>query len=91
MGNTAFRTFVPLMYFPLQASPNPDGLVPNEGSTSEVVNGHGGWGPRASPLSIRCTTHLEDTPGILHSKSGSEAHGRLHLTDTSPSRRRGRG
>eukprot|EP00976_Prorocentrum_cordatum_P113922 1195774-Prorocentrum_minimum.AAC.5 len=26
---------------PLQAGPNPDGLVPNEGSTSEVVNGHG--------------------------------------------------
>eukprot|EP00959_Pyramimonas_sp_CCMP1952_P009911 206403-Pyramimonas_sp.AAC.1 len=39
----------------------------------------------ASPLIIRCTTHhLEDASGILHFKSGSEAHGRLHLTDTSP-------
>eukprot|EP00959_Pyramimonas_sp_CCMP1952_P209883 4391369-Pyramimonas_sp.AAC.1 len=31
-----------------------------------------------------CTTHLEDASGILHFKSGSAAHGRLHLTDTSP-------
>ena len=25
----------------LQAGPNPDGFVPNEGSSSEVVDGHG--------------------------------------------------
>eukprot|EP00976_Prorocentrum_cordatum_P006675 133740-Prorocentrum_minimum.AAC.1 len=36
-----------------------------------------------SPLIIRCTTHLEDLSGILHFWSGSDAHGRLDLTDTS--------
>eukprot|EP00976_Prorocentrum_cordatum_P072076 1180572-Prorocentrum_minimum.AAC.1 len=42
-----------------------DGIVPSEGSTSEVVDGHG-VGPRASPLSKRCTTHPEHTSGVLH-------------------------
>eukprot|EP00959_Pyramimonas_sp_CCMP1952_P046360 968084-Pyramimonas_sp.AAC.1 len=42
------------------------------------------WGLRASPLSKRCTTHPEDGPGILHSLSGSEAYGRLDLTDKYP-------
>eukprot|EP00959_Pyramimonas_sp_CCMP1952_P246796 5158271-Pyramimonas_sp.AAC.2 len=37
----AFGTFVPLMYCTTHLNgPNPDGCVPNEGSTSEVVNGH---------------------------------------------------
>ena len=31
-----------------------------------------------------CSTHLEDAPGILHYQSGSEAYGRLDLTDKSP-------
>ena len=31
-----------------------------------------------------CTTHPEDAPGILHYQSGSEAYGRLGLTDKSP-------
>eukprot|EP00976_Prorocentrum_cordatum_P087115 1186774-Prorocentrum_minimum.AAC.3 len=35
--------------------------------------------PDFVPLTY-CTTHLEDASGILHFKSGSEAHGRLHLT-----------
>eukprot|EP00959_Pyramimonas_sp_CCMP1952_P196794 4114975-Pyramimonas_sp.AAC.1 len=31
-----------------------------------------------------CATHLEVAANILHFLSGSKAHGRLHLTDTSP-------
>eukprot|EP00959_Pyramimonas_sp_CCMP1952_P378654 7931889-Pyramimonas_sp.AAC.2 len=30
------------------------------------------------------TTHLEDTSGIIHFLSGSEAYGRLDLTDKFP-------
>eukprot|EP00959_Pyramimonas_sp_CCMP1952_P130943 2737943-Pyramimonas_sp.AAC.2 len=37
-----------------------------------------------SPPIIRCTTHLEDASRIPHFFSGSEARGRLPLTDTSP-------
>eukprot|EP00959_Pyramimonas_sp_CCMP1952_P132182 2763949-Pyramimonas_sp.AAC.1 len=36
VGNTAFRTFVPLMY----CTTHLDGRVPNEGSTSEIVSRH---------------------------------------------------
>eukprot|EP00976_Prorocentrum_cordatum_P096026 1190395-Prorocentrum_minimum.AAC.7 len=36
-----------------------------------------------TPL-MYCTTHLEDTSGILHFLSGSEAYERLDLTDRSP-------
>eukprot|EP00976_Prorocentrum_cordatum_P005925 118471-Prorocentrum_minimum.AAC.2 len=32
---------------------------------------------------VYCTTHLKDASDILHVWSGSEAHGRLHLTDKS--------
>eukprot|EP00976_Prorocentrum_cordatum_P064799 1177636-Prorocentrum_minimum.AAC.2 len=38
-------------------------MVPNEGSTSEVVNGHGSWGPWAPTLFKRSTKHPEDAPG----------------------------
>eukprot|EP00976_Prorocentrum_cordatum_P028936 588306-Prorocentrum_minimum.AAC.4 len=37
VGNTAFWTFVPLVY-----CTNPDGCILNEGSTSEAVNGREG-------------------------------------------------
>eukprot|EP00959_Pyramimonas_sp_CCMP1952_P077212 1613986-Pyramimonas_sp.AAC.1 len=48
--------------------------------TSVIQN----WGPRASPLIIRCTKHLEDASGILHFSSGSETYGRPDLTDRPP-------
>eukprot|EP00976_Prorocentrum_cordatum_P103432 1193464-Prorocentrum_minimum.AAC.1 len=37
VGNQRFGRVCPIMY----CTTNPDGFVPNEGSTSEVVDGHG--------------------------------------------------
>eukprot|EP00976_Prorocentrum_cordatum_P039597 804662-Prorocentrum_minimum.AAC.1 len=36
-----------------------------------------GWGPRASPLFERCTTHLVDASGILHFGFGGPLGGTM--------------
>eukprot|EP00959_Pyramimonas_sp_CCMP1952_P129757 2713414-Pyramimonas_sp.AAC.3 len=67
------------MSAPLHTGPNPNGCVPNEGSTSEVVNGHKSWDPRASPLIIRSAAAA--------SFVGAKFSGRLRLLNDFPRRR----